>query len=500
MTTTSLRTAGDALRDRLAAAVGVLRPDLADPHAIDAGSLFDELVTAAREAPDESVLWLLVTALTGALPTVDLVLSCRRHLELNPQAESAAWLLSSTMGHAARHGEPLATLQLVTDQVLADVDFTARHGLMTGIQRVVRETLPLLVREKDVLPVAWTAGAGALRLLSDEERHYLLDWPGALAPTPPAPEHPVLVVPWQTTLLLPEVPFPHQSDPLVCLARFSGNRVVLVGYDCIPAGSADLVPNPEREKFGRYLELVKHSDTVAGISVSAAAEFEGFVSALRTQGIAGPTVVACPLASHSEPVRAQEPLPLGQPLVLTVGSLDIRKNQLAVVVASELLWRAGHEFSLLLVGGGGGRPRDLMDLIEKLQDQGRPIIWALDATEDYLHQAYASARFTVFPTLHEGFGLPIVESLSYGVPVITSDYGAMRECAEGQGALLVDPQDVDAIAEAMRSLLADDDLLASLAAEAAARQVRTWDDYAHDLWSLISGSGPLHVRTPEASS
>ncbi len=97
------------------------------------------------------------------------------------------------------------------------------------------------------------------------------------------------------------------------------------------------------------------------------------------------------------------------------------------------------------------------------------------------------ARFSVFPSLLEGFGLPVAESLASGTPVITSRYGSMAEIARGGGALLVDPRDVDDLERQMRRLLTDDELLERLRDEARSRDFGTWDQYAHDVWSFLVG-------------
>ena len=99
------------------------------------------------------------------------------------------------------------------------------------------------------------------------------------------------------------------------------------------------------------------------------------------------------------------------------------------------------------------------------------------------------ARFTVFPSINEGYGLPVAESLACGTPVVTSDYGTMKEIADaGGGALLVDPRDDHSIADGMRRLLTDDTLLAELTAQATSRTPRTWDQYAEETWALLVGT------------
>jgi len=100
--------------------------------------------------------------------------------------------------------------------------------------------------------------------------------------------------------------------------------------------------------------------------------------------------------------------------------------------------------------------------------------------------AYRSARFTVFPSLHEGYGLPVAESLAAGTPAITSDFGSMLEIAVDGGALTVDPRNLDDLTDAMRTLLTDDEALTALATEATARPARDWDEYAAASWTLLT--------------
>jgi glycosyltransferase involved in cell wall biosynthesis len=107
--------------------------------------------------------------------------------------------------------------------------------------------------------------------------------------------------------------------------------------------------------------------------------------------------------------------------------------------------------------------------------------------DSMLWAAYRLARCMVFPSLNEGFGLPIAEALSCGTPVVTSNYGSMAEIAADGGALLVDPRDDYSIAAGIRTVLTDDEVHRRLATEARARPRRTWEQYAGDVWSALAG-------------
>jgi glycosyltransferase involved in cell wall biosynthesis len=127
----------------------------------------------------------------------------------------------------------------------------------------------------------------------------------------------------------------------------------------------------------------------------------------------------------------------------------------------------------------------LAKLIERLQGAGRRLVVERRPNDARVAESLAEARCVVFPSLHEGFGLPVVEALSAGVPVVTSNHGSLLEIGQGGGVVMVDPEEADAVADAMRGLLLDDRLHAQLVAEAKARPIRTWGEYADDLWAVL---------------
>jgi glycosyltransferase involved in cell wall biosynthesis len=175
---------------------------------------------------------------------------------------------------------------------------------------------------------------------------------------------------------------------------------------------------------------------------------------------------------------------------MSVGSFEPRKNQLAVLHAAERLWREGHKFRLKFIGGGGWRTEFDVEM-NRLAAAGRDVSVAIRISDVELWAGYRRARFSVFASLHEGYGLPVAESLAYGTPALTTDYGSTAEIAAEGGALTVDPRDDDALLDAMRRLLTDDALIAELEKAARQRPVRTWDDYARELWQVLAVAGPL---------
>lgn len=481
-----------ALARRLVIVQDVLGVSTA-PATVEGVSLLDALVSlveVVREARDPAVAWLLIVGLTGAMPDQALVRSVARALSIKEPEESVIWLLDAVAPLAMRDGNAEATLRIVTDRPLVDVNFTAKSDFLTGIQRVVRGVAASWDEGHDVEFVVWTARGGAYRNLHTAERGRLLEREvGAFVARTETTlaDTPEIVVPWGVPIVLLEVPSEPLSDRLAAVAELTRNSLRLVGYDCIPVSSAETVPLAEPEKFGRYLELVKFSDRLAGISRTAAAEFAGFTRALAAQGLPGPLVTACPLP-HSTSVSSDTEVDActpGRPVVVCVGTVGRRKNQVALIEAAEVLWREGVDLELRIFGHLGAERSPLVGLVPELQGLGRPLVVESGVSDARIASTLAHARCLVFPSLHEGFGLPIVEALSHGVPVITSDFGSAREVAEGQGGLLVDPEDVQALASALRTVLTDDNLHARLVAEAKARPTRSWAEYSVELWEAL---------------
>lgn len=151
------------------------------------------------------------------------------------------------------------------------------------------------------------------------------------------------------------------------------------------------------------------------------------------------------------------------PYLLYVGTLQPRKNLTRVINAfARVAARpelAG--FRLVLAGKQGWLYEDLVAQVERLGLAGRVQFPGYIPSAD-LPALLRGARAFVYPSLYEGFGLPVLEAGAYGVPVITSNTSSLPEVA-GDAALLVDPHDVDAIAAAMYRLVTDDALAAELA-------------------------------------
>ena len=142
------------LAQRLRAAGEILLTDPApladDRPAHDAGVVLDRLVRAVQADLSADRVWLLYVAVTGTFPEAESVMTGLRFFQLTQPVDAIFWLLDqavATNGGTARSGR----LRVVSDRVVVDVDHSARHDLHTGIQQVVRRTLPIWQRERPML-------------------------------------------------------------------------------------------------------------------------------------------------------------------------------------------------------------------------------------------------------------------------------------------------------------------------------------------------------------
>jgi len=152
--------------------------------------------------------------------------------------------------------------------------------------------------------------------------------------------------------------------------------------------------------------------------------------------------------------------PIDAPYALSVGSVEKRKNLATTIRAFELARERGTELHLVIAGGGGHGAESIDAMIAA--SAHRDAIHRLGFVPDQdLPDLYRGAAMFLYPSLYEGFGIPIIEGMASGVPVLTSDRGAMAEVA-GSAALLADPTSPESIAVAMLRLLDDTDLRTTL--------------------------------------
>lgn len=441
-------------------------------------------------------VWLARSTLGATLPESDELLHLVRQARLD-----GLWRALWPSVRSMEASTPAVTrpVKVVTGEVTVDVHHTAGSEFVSGIQRVVRATVgEWVAAERPLRLVQWSADMDAMQGLDQVALTRLFGHRPDMHLDALAADHenPVLI-PWQGVHLAPELTGePPRSSRLRCMAEAGAAQLGFIGFDCIPVTNCETVSDGMESYFARYLAAVRHATRIAAISRSSATEFSGWRAMLASSGHPGPDIreIALPVhageTTEADLIEARERFCVGAvPLVLTVGSHEPRKNHLAVLHAAELLWREGLMFNLLMVGSGAWKDERFQAQLNALRAIGRPVEAVRAMSDRMLWATYRVAHCVLMPSLNEGFGLPVGESLAAGTPVVTSEFGSMRELAApaGQplGAIMVDPRDDQSIALGLRRMLTDRSLRERLRGEAESRELGTWTRYAADLWNYL---------------
>ncbi|MBN1979459.1 MAG: glycosyltransferase family 4 protein [Anaerolineae bacterium] len=183
-----------------------------------------------------------------------------------------------------------------------------------------------------------------------------------------------------------------------------------------------------------------------------------------------------PEKAPGEQERLREKYGIESPYVLSVGTLQPRKNYVRLIRAFANLPLA--DLQLVIAGGRGWLYEDIFTEAEKHGGRAHVLGFVDDAD---LPALYRGAALFAFPSLYEGFGIPPLEAMACGVPVVCSNASSLPEVA-GDAALMVDPLDVDSLAEAMGRALEDANLRQEMTDEGLAHAARfTWEVAARQL-------------------
>ena len=162
---------------------------------------------------------------------------------------------------------------------------------------------------------------------------------------------------------------------------------------------------------------------------------------------------------HAGPMQqdVQAAQPDGQS-ILCVATLCPRKNQLRLMRAfASLPAPLREKYRLVLAGGRGWQDSDIVRTAESIKG----VEWKGYVTDDAYQKLLSTATVFAFPSLYEGFGIPVLDALQRGIPVLTSDRASLKEVA-GDAALVVDPEDERSIASGLIALLEHEDVRSKL--------------------------------------
>lgn len=284
----------------------------------------------------------------------------------------------------------------------------------------------------------------------------------------------------------------HATDHLIL--RLPKTRVVATLMDAIPLAHPEWVAYPLRRiKNALWRRSAGWADHVITISEHAKEEL------IRWFRLPEERITVTPLGvdrrwfvapTTSDVCRVDAAYSLPERFFLFVGTLQPRKNVSRLIAAHRKLPSAlRHEFPLVVVGRAGwGCEAEIAALNEG--DRGA-LRWLRYVPDGDLVPLMCRATALVFPSLHEGFGLPVLEAFAVGIPVLSSNATSLPEVA-GDAAIFFDPSQPDEIAETMKLLINDQALAGQLKARGRERAALfTWERTAEmtaDVYRRVLGS------------
>ncbi|MFC1959428.1 glycosyltransferase family 4 protein [Chloroflexota bacterium] len=365
------------------------------------------------------------------------------------------------------------------------IDYTPAYEQGGGIGRYVRELVTALAKE-------------------DTNTHYKLFVAGVDAPEK-LPDLPGENFSWHTTRVTPRwlarlwhranIPYPveqllgditlfHATDFVLPPTRHDTRTLVTV-HDL----SFVHVPETAEPRLKKYLDVmvprsVKKADHILADSAATKADL---VTLYNTPSdkitilLSGVDPHFRPIEDTQQQTAVREKYGLGTwPYLFTIGTVQPRKNYTRMCEALAIMHTSTPDLHLVIAGGKGWLEDPIHETVQRLQ-LGQHVHFIGFADDQDLPALYSAAAAVPYVSLYEGFGLPVLEAMACGTPVIASNLSSIPEVA-GNAALLVDPTDSAAIATAIQTVL-DKPMLQKQLIDSGYQQARqfTWQKSAQNL-------------------
>ena len=261
--------------------------------------------------------------------------------------------------------------------------------------------------------------------------------------------------------------------------------LVATVHDLAPLRFPDRYPRRMRLTLKRGLRFAaREADRIICPSNSTADEVQELLGVERDRLRVVPHGVSIPTTDEAQAREFVAGRGIKEPFVLWIGTQEERKNVAAVLDAFVQTTRNDDETTLVLHGPQGWLGAEVADGIRRRRLETRTRVSEGGLTRQELGSLYSRASVFLFPSIYEGFGLPVLEAMASGAPVLAADRSAIPESA-GDAAVLVDPDDHDALGEELERLLDDEDARAELIRRGRARAAEfTWEVAARRTWDV----------------
>jgi O-antigen biosynthesis alpha-1,2-rhamnosyltransferase len=277
-------------------------------------------------------------------------------------------------------------------------------------------------------------------------------------------------------------------------AKAAGAHIWVVVNDLIPINHPDLAPEGTPILIAKWLRrTLPYASGLLGISRTVAEEARTY---LRQSGLVGnpPKIDHFYLGAGLDGIAADSAeggafaAALGHftgSVYLVVGTIEPRKNHGLILDVFDRLWAEGIDARLVIFGRLGWRSHELEARIRRHSQFGRRLLWLDAGSDSELDYAYRHSSALIFASRCEGFGLPLVEAMQYGLPVLASDIPVFREIG-GDYPIYIDTRDHRPLYDAIRGFDA-----AHAEAPRAQRNPRAWLSWSDSARMLLEKVGVL---------
>lgn len=286
-------------------------------------------------------------------------------------------------------------------------------------------------------------------------------------------------------ILLPELIYEKgRAEQYLSMKRFFNVQLSVILYDLIPIYHPELV-EVSRE-FLNYMRIVRTSDKVIAISEYSADQVKFYLDGWKRENAVNvPKVESLylPFVRHTDIEKRDK---YKTPTFVYVSTIEPRKNHLRLALAAEILKNAGYQFEILCIGKVGWVEEEFWKKISGLQKNGVPIRFMHNVGDKELEDVLLRSWCAVYPSLVEGFGLPIIEANEFSLPVITSNNSAMRDVCNNfvKTYYLVEPGSVESIAQAMQDFL-DSATQKFKLNQQIGENAASWKDYSRSVYKSV---------------
>ena len=351
----------------------------------------------------------------------------------------------------------------------------------TGIQRVVRLLAKYLNNECNLQLVKFDYKTNSFIDLSNDEKINMENYSGISINNIFK-----LTVP-NKWLIMPEViirPVEKSILPIFNEARRNKMKIASIFYDDIPYKLHHLYPKSVLELFMIHINTLLTSDLILPISHYAYSRLLTHCNKVNCEenDIYSKILPCCLPGEFSNYARNFVYRPItDRYIILCISTIEPRKNQITLIKAIEILQNK-YNIELILVGMVNND--SYYNEISKLINSNKNIKHYPIINDEELKNLYLDCTMSVYPSIEEGFGLPILESIWNCKPCICMNYGSMAEIAIA-GCLKIDCNNVDKIVNAIDEIISDNDIRNKLIDEIKNVKLKSWNTYAFDIISYI---------------